>query len=119
MTEFLKQAGSRSKLFDLEFKTKTKLDRGIPVVFYPRRNQWKKYNPTVMIFAQQHGNELSGKEALLMLIYEIYLKFDLTKYQSLNLILIPMANPDGNEAHQRRNNNSVDLNRNHLILTEP
>ncbi len=119
MIEFLKQAGSRSKLFDIEFMTKSKSNRAIPVVFYPRRKHWKKDYPTAMIFAQQHGNEPSGKEALLMLIHELYLKIDLTKYQNLNLIIIPMVNPDGNEVHQRRNNNNVDLNRNHLILTEP
>ena len=45
MIEFLKQAGSRSKLFDMEFKSKTKLDQAIPVIFYPRRNQWKKDIP--------------------------------------------------------------------------
>jgi hypothetical protein len=28
-------------------------------------------------------------------------------------------NPDGSEKNQRRNGNSMDLNRNHLILTEP
>lgn len=30
-----------------------------------------------------------------------------------------MVNPDGNELDQRRNSRRVDLNRNHLILTEP
>jgi len=119
MMTFVKQVGSNSNLFDFEFSAKTNLDREIPVVFYPKRSQWKNSNTTAMIFAQQHGNEPSGKEALLMLIYEIYLKLELDKYKNSNLILVPMVNPDGNEAHQRRNNNKADLNRNHVILTEP
>jgi hypothetical protein len=72
-----------------------------------------------MLFAQQHGNEPSGKEALLMLIHEIYKKKPKRIHPDIQLILIPMVNPDGNEAHHRRNAADVDLNRNHLLLTEP
>lgn len=119
MMKFLKETVSRSKLFEMDFQAKTISGREIPVIFCPKRSQWKKGNTTALIFAQQHGNEPSGKEALLMLIYEIYLKLEPNNYQKLNLILVPMVNPDGNEAHQRRNGDKVDLNRNHVIVTEP
>lgn len=73
----------------------------------------------ILIFAQQHGNEHSGKEALLMLLKN----FSNGKYDSLlnyiDLIVIPQLNPDGNEKNLRRNGNNMDLNRNHLLLTEP
>ncbi len=73
----------------------------------------------VLIFAQQHGNEQSGKEGVLLLA-EILTR---TEYRYLfdriDLVLIPQVNPDGSEKNQRRNGNDVDLNRNHLILTEP
>ncbi len=119
MMGFLKEIVSHSKSLELEIAAKTNLDKEIPVIFYPKRNHWKKINPTVMIFAQQHGDEPSGKEALLMLMYELSLKFELTKYRNLHLILVPMVNPDGDQVFQRRNHNKVDLNRNHVILTEP
>jgi hypothetical protein len=32
---------------------------------------------------------------------------------------VPQVNPDGAEANKRRNGNGADLNRNHVILTEP
>ena len=119
MMQFLDQITVHSKRIEMETPGKSNLGREIPVVYFPKRSLWKKENATVMIFAQQHGNEPSGKEALLMLLHELYLNPKSKPYDRLNLILAPMANPDGNEAHQRRNNNRIDLNRNHVILTEP
>ncbi|MBK6344422.1 MAG: hypothetical protein IPF68_00550 [Bacteroidales bacterium] len=37
----------------------------------------------------------------------------------MDFALIPQINPDGSEVNKRRNANDADLNRNHLILTEP
>jgi hypothetical protein len=72
----------------------------------------------VLIFAQQHGNEQSGKEACLRLLKNIYdgdLDFLLDK---LDLLIIPQLNPFGGDRDKRRNGNNVDLNRNHLVLSE-
>lgn len=73
----------------------------------------------VLFFAQQHGNEQSGKEASLLLA-EWLLKPE-NKYllDKIDFALIPQLNPDGSEVNKRRNANNSDLNRNHLILTEP
>ncbi|HEX9973210.1 MAG TPA: M14 family zinc carboxypeptidase, partial [bacterium] len=114
MMQFLTAITGDSKLIGMEVPGRTLLDREIPVIYFPKRSQWKKENTTVMIFAQQHGNEPSGKEALLMLLHELHLSPKSNPYSRLNLILVPMSNPDGNEAHQRKNNNRVDLNRNHV-----
>ena len=119
MINYLKKVVAESDLFDMEIGGTTHENREIPVVYFPRHNQGKNRNITVMVFAQQHGNEPSGKEALLMLIHELYLNPNKYDFDNLNLILIPMSNPDGNEAHKRRNGKNYDLNRNHVILTEP
>jgi hypothetical protein len=37
----------------------------------------------------------------------------------IDIAIIPQMNPDGSEVNRRRNGNDADLNRNHLILTEP
>jgi murein tripeptide amidase MpaA len=37
----------------------------------------------------------------------------------MDIAIVPQMNPDGSEQNQRRNGNNADLNRNHLILTEP
>ncbi len=74
--------------------------------------------PMVMVFCQQHGNEPSGKEAALILAGSL-LGEDRAILDHLDLILIPQVNPDGGEADQRRNGNNVDLNRDHVLLSQP
>jgi hypothetical protein len=72
----------------------------------------------VFFYAQQHGNEHAGKDALLYLIQTYYLNpGQLPK--SVDLWLIPMLNPDGAAKDKRRNGNDADLNRDHQILMQP
>ncbi|MCX6267359.1 MAG: M14 family zinc carboxypeptidase, partial [Bacteroidetes bacterium] len=73
----------------------------------------------VLIFAQQHGNEQSGKEGVLLLAAELLKPENSYLFKKIDLMLIPQVNPDGSEVNQRRNANGMDLNRNHMILTEP
>jgi hypothetical protein len=73
----------------------------------------------VLIFAQQHGNEQSGKEGALLLARELIKPENQYLFDKIDLAIIPQVNPDGSELNQRRNANQIDLNRNHLILTEP
>jgi hypothetical protein len=73
----------------------------------------------VLIFAQQHGNEHSGKEGSLLLASELIKEEYLYLFDRIELVLIPQMNPDGSEIDKRFNGNKNDLNRNHLILTEP
>lgn len=73
----------------------------------------------VLIFAQQHGNEQAGKEGALLLAEQLLRPENRQLFDHLDLMLIPQVNPDGSEANKRRNARDMDLNRNHLILTEP
>lgn len=73
----------------------------------------------VLIFAQQHGNEQSGKEGALLLAYFLTKPENRHLFGRLDLALVPQVNPDGSEINARRNAHLADLNRNHLILTEP
>ncbi|MBK9357931.1 MAG: hypothetical protein IPN08_11155 [Bacteroidales bacterium] len=73
----------------------------------------------VLIFAQQHGNEQSGKEGALLLARELIRPENRYLFDRIDFALIPQINPDGSEVNKRRNANDADLNRNHLILTEP
>ncbi len=76
-------------------------------------------NIKVLIFAQQHGNEPSGKEGALLLLKDIANgKLD-EILENVDLYLVPQMNPDGNDINARRNGHGMDLNRNHLLLTEP
>ena len=73
----------------------------------------------VLIFAQQHGNEVSGKEGALLLL-KGFAEGRLTPLlKNVNLTLVPQMNPDGGDNDKRRNGAGMDLNRNHMIMTEP
>jgi hypothetical protein len=73
----------------------------------------------VLIFAQQHGNEPAGKEAVLLVIKELIRPENKHFLEKMDIAIILQMNPDGAELNQRLNANNKDLNRNHLILTEP
>ena len=72
----------------------------------------------VLLYAQQHGDEVSGKDALLYLIRDA-VRDPSTLPGDLDLWLLPMVNPDGAEAGTRRNAAGVDLNRDHIELSQP
>jgi len=72
----------------------------------------------VFLFAQQHGDEPAGKDALLYLIQYIAADPALLP-DDVDLWIMPMVNPDGAEANQRRNGNQADLNRDHVLLAQP
>ncbi len=73
----------------------------------------------VMVFCSQHGNEPSGKEAALILLERIARGELDPLLATIDLWLVPSANPDGNELQQRWNGAGKDLNRDHLILMQP
>jgi hypothetical protein len=73
----------------------------------------------VLILAQQHGNEQSGKEGALLLAKELLKPANMYLFDRIDLLVVPQMNPDGSELNRRENENGVDLNRHHLILTEP
>lgn len=73
----------------------------------------------VMLFAQQHGDEPSGKEALTLLLAEIANHAFDSALSRIDLLVVPQMNPDGAELRQRRTASGVDLNRDHLLLSSP
>ena len=74
---------------------------------------------TLLMYAQQHGNEPSGKEAAIALARDIATGQFVGFLGSVDLYLIPQVNPDGSEARRRQNAAGMDLNRDHLTLTTP
>jgi hypothetical protein len=117
---FERQVASSSKVKMTGIGTSVS-DRSIPVLFFtddPEFASQREKKPVVMIFCQQHGNEPSGKEAA-MIVARRLLHEDADLLKKLDLILVPQVNPDGSEAGKRNNANEMDLNRNHVILSEP
>ena len=72
----------------------------------------------MFFYAQQHGNEPAGKEALLYLANAIKENPKILP-RGVELWLMPMVNPDGGEKDQRRNAVGADINRDHMTLKQP
>ncbi len=72
----------------------------------------------VLFYAQQHGDELAGKDAQLFLLRDVLRRPERLP-EDTEVWLMPSLNPDGGEAGTRRNAAGVDLNRDHQALSQP
>lgn len=120
LTEFIYYLDSLSDVLTVEVIGKSIEGRNIYALKYSKSVFGiDESKIKVLIFAQQHGNEQSGKEGALLLAAELLRPETRYLFEKIDLVLIPQMNPDGSETNQRRNANGMDMNRNHLILTEP
>lgn len=120
LKNFIHEVDDQSDLIRSEVLTKSVEGRELFAVFFSKGEFGVDNNKLkVLIFAQQHGNEQSGKEGALKLIRDVIKAENNYLFEKIDLIIIPQMNPDGSEKSKRRNGNDVDLNRNHSILTEP
>ena len=72
----------------------------------------------ILFYAQQHGDEVAGKDALLYLIRD--LARDPSRMPAgVELWILPLMNPDGAVAGTRESGAGVDLNRDHIGLQQP
>ncbi|MGH3366291.1 MAG: M14 family zinc carboxypeptidase, partial [Nocardioidaceae bacterium] len=80
-------------------------------------------NPAILwVAGNVHGNEESGTDASLRVLYELAARTDCTASTILDktiVVVMPMQNPDGREADTRRNDYGFDLNRDWFARTQP
>ena len=120
INEYVIDVAKNSKIISVDTLATSVEGRIIPFVKISNSAFGKaKSKLKVLIFAQQHGNEQSGKEGALLLIEKILKPENQYLLDKIDLVVVPQMNPDGSEKNKRRNGNNMDLNRNHLILTEP
>lgn len=118
--QFIKEVDEKYDLIKSEVIAKSVEGRELFAVYFSKDGFGKDESKIkVLIFAQQHGNEQSGKEGALLLITELLKPENQYLFDIIDFTIVPQMNPDGSEKNQRRNGNGMDLNRNHLILTEP
>jgi hypothetical protein len=120
MMALLKKLDDSSSRVSMVIIGRSVQNRDIPALFFSNGKfaASRGQKPIGLVFCQQHGNEPSGKEAALLLAANL-LGRDKKILERLDLILVPTLNPDGSELKQRRNANDRDLNRNHVLLSEP
>lgn len=75
--------------------------------------------PTVLLVAQQHGNEPAGSEALLVIASELAQGLLRSMLQNINVLIVPRANPDGAASNQRATADGLDMSHDHLLLDTP
>jgi len=75
--------------------------------------------PTFLLIGSQHGSEQSAKEAALSIVRDLAMGELKPLLKKLNFLIIPQANPYGNWFNQRRNEQDLDLNRDHVKLEAP
>jgi len=120
LSTFIHQLDNQSEILTVDEIGKSVEGRSLFRMYYSTSGFGKDPNKIkVLIFAQQHGNEQSGKEGALLLAGKLLLPENRYLFDKIDLVIIPQVNPDGSEVNKRRNGHAMDLNRNHLILTEP
>jgi hypothetical protein len=120
LTEFLKELDKTSDRLRLEQYGESAGGRPLWVI----KSQDPLNRPEgevlrVLLFAQQHGNEPSGKEACLLLARDLAQKALDYTLPGMELWIVPVANPDGAEVHQRRTSQGIDMNRDHIVMEAP
>lgn len=85
--------------------------------------RWGKGKKSVLLWSQMHGDEPTATVALLDILSFLitHPRDPLVKglQDQLQLLILPMLNPDGAERTRRRNAQGIDINRDALALTTP
>jgi len=117
---YIRQLDEQSDLLTIQIIGQSVKNRDLFALQFSKSGLGKDQSKIrLIIFAQQHGNEQSGKEGALLLAKELSKEENKYLFDKIDLAIIPQMNPDGSELNQRRNSNDMDLNRNHLIMSEP
>jgi hypothetical protein len=73
----------------------------------------------VLLVGQQHGDEPAGAEALLAVAQELAQGRLARVLDSVDVVILPRANPDGAAVGRRLSASGIDINRDHLLLRTP
>ncbi|RJK94867.1 M14 family metallopeptidase [Vallicoccus soli] len=122
---FLRQVDRDSDRVSIRTIARTAQDRPVRMVQIgsgPRSQQEVAEGSTLLLLCLQHGNEPAGREACLSTVRDLAYATDARTQRLLDrttVLVVPTFNPDGRAADTRQNSAGVDLNRDHLVLTQP
>jgi hypothetical protein len=78
--------------------------------------------PSTLVVGSQHGNEPAGRETALAWLRDLAFTTDgllVEQLRGQTLLFVPSANPDGRARNTRGNAAGVDINRDHMTLSQP
>ena len=119
---FVTDLQARTGGFALRIVGASEEGRAIPLLLFSSTrtmtpaSMLKSGKPTVLIVAQQHGNEPAGSEAALVIAARLAAGDLKPVLERINVLIVPRANPDGAEAFVRDTSTRIDMNRDHLLL---
>ncbi len=119
---FVSQLQVRTGGFTLRVPGTSTEGRPIPLLVFASQglatpeSMLRSGKPTVLIVAQQHGNEPAGGEAALVVAARLATGDLKLLLDRINVLVLPRANPDGAEAFVRDTSMHIDMNRDHLLL---
>lgn len=94
-----------------------------PTISNSRVNELVDSTPAILwVAGNVHGNEKSGADAALKVMYELADRTDCaadTVLDNAIVVVMPMQNPDGRARNIRRNAYSFDMNRDWFARTQP
>jgi hypothetical protein len=115
---FIDNLSQRSERVSLEIVGHSQQGRAMALLKLSGKNGFNPALPTVLVIAEQHGNEPASGEAALALAQTLAMERS-TLLESVNVLIMPRGNPDGSERFSRMTANGTDVNRDHLLLTTP
>ena len=116
---YLEKITEKSDQIALDYVGKSVEGKRLPLLKVARSGNWDNDRLTVFFFAQQHGDEPSGKEGMLLLLRDLARGIHNDWLDHANILIMPQVNPDGAELNKRHNAKGTDLNRDHLIMSSP
>jgi hypothetical protein len=115
---FFDALSQRSERVSVEIAGHSQQGRAIALLKLTGTRGFDRTLPTVLVIAEQHGNEPASGEAALALMQTLALERS-ALLESVNVLIVPRGNPDGSERFSRVTANGTDVNRDHLLLTTP
>ena len=115
---FLDALARRSGRVVIETLGRSQHGRAMVAVVLTGPRGWDAQLPTVMLLAQQHGNEPAGGEASLVLAQSLATERS-ALLDRVNVVIVPRANPDAAERFARESASGIDINRDHLLVRTP
>ncbi len=115
---FLDALARRSSRLTIETVGRSQQGRAMVAVVLTGPRGLNDKLPTVMLLAQQHGDEPGGGEAALALAQSLATERS-ALLDRINVVIMPRANPDAAERFGRETASGIDVNRDHLLVRTP
>jgi hypothetical protein len=119
LIDYITRVDTMNDFISIEHVGKSVEGRRLPLVKIAKNGAINDELLTIFFFAQQHGDEPSGKEGMQLLIDEFARGSHKQWLEYVNILIMPQVNPDEGEKNNRRNANGTDLNRDHLVMGSP